>query len=773
MTELKSDFSSISPLRGWILDLYPSSLGQMTVWFITERGERVKFIDEFQPKIYVSGNIAALSKLADRLRNSKLVVKWSYVEKYADFMNDMKSKVLEVTVTDCRMRLQFARRLLRLGGYERYRLHNVDVPDVQIYLYERDIFPLAHVGVAVQGKRLAYWLMDSVESGNYKLPPIRQLTLKVQIAKKKIIPVLSDAIESIILESNGKEIIISEGDETQKILSMVKAVQKEDPDIVLTEGGDSFLLPYLAHRALINGVFNRLFLGRESVPLVAERRHGTTFFSYGRVYFKAPMRRLFGRVHIDTQNTFIYSACGLQGLIEVSRTCRVPLHRAARASIGSIMSSLQLYQAMRDEILIPWKKSESESFKSGWELLVADRGGFIFEPKLGIHDSVVEVDFASMFPSLMATRNISAETILCKCCPSSSLRVPELGYNICRKREGIVPKTLWLILRKRALYKKLRNEAEEPELKETYDQRQSALKWILVTCFGYLGYKNARFGKVDAHIAVCAFARDALLKAARMAEKRGFEVVHGIVDSLWLKKESAEPRDYAELCGLVSREVGVQLNVEGRYKWIVFLPSKTHSGIPVLNRYYGVFDSGKIKVRGIETRRADTPKFIYDAQMDMIKVLAKAQNSTQFMDKIPDALCVLRKYAERLIAGKVSANDLTIAKRLSLHPSKYTHDVLQAIAAKQLMKEGVETSAGQTVQYLITNSESKNVLRRVKPAQLLNTNVHYDTKKYLDLLLSSAANILSPFGYTTNNLRGFSVHGEEQKSLEQLSAYVA
>ena len=72
-----------------------------------------------------------------------------------------------------------------------------------------------------------------------------------------------------------------------------------------------------------------------------------------------------------------------------------------------------------------------------------------------------------------------------------------------------------------------------------YDNRQIALKWILVTCFGYLGYRNAKFGTVDGHIGVCAFGRDAFLRAARISESRGFEVLHGIVDSLWLKKEDA------------------------------------------------------------------------------------------------------------------------------------------------------------------------------------------------------------------------------------------
>jgi DNA polymerase elongation subunit (family B) len=139
--------------------------------------------------------------------------------------------------------------------------------------------------------------------------------------------------------------------------------------------------------------------------------------------------------------------------------------------------------------------------------LVGDRGGFVYEPKVGIHDGVGEVDFTSMYPTLMANHNISAETVLCKCCLNSHLRVPELGYNICEKRKGIVPKTLKFVVNKRLLYKQLKSEARDVELKQVYDGRQGALKWILVTCFGYLGYKNAKFGTVDGHIGVCAFGR--------------------------------------------------------------------------------------------------------------------------------------------------------------------------------------------------------------------------------------------------------------------------
>ena len=64
-----------------------------------------------------------------------------------------------------------------------------------------------------------------------------------------------------------------------------------------------------------------------------------------------------------------------------------------------------------------------------------------------------------MYPALMVKHNISAETVLCKCCPDSTRRIPELNYNICEKRIGIVPKTLKFVVEKRQIYKQLRDSA--------------------------------------------------------------------------------------------------------------------------------------------------------------------------------------------------------------------------------------------------------------------------------------------------------------------------
>jgi DNA polymerase I len=765
LSDWKNSFVKLETVRGWLFDVYPSGPHEMTVWVIAENGERVKLIDNFTHRIYVSGKLSDLKNLSEKLKDSRSVAGCRFVKKYADLMDASKKKVLEIDITDYRRASFLAKKILRLGGYEKFRLHNVDVPISQAYLYERDVFPLAHVIVVDSGKNLCYDILDSVESIDYDVSPFRSMWLNVDIKKEGAPQRFTDKMGSISLDSGNKTTVISEGTGEDKILGLVEAVKEEDPDLILTHGGDSFVFPYLTYRAFVNGVLNRFILSRENIPLKTEKRRGTTFFSYGKVYHKAPTRRLYGRVHIDVDNTFIYTSCGLEGLIEVSRTCRVPLHRSARASIGTIMSSLQLYTAWKDDILIPWKKRDPESFKSAWELLVADRGGFVFEPKLGFHTDVVEVDFTSMFPMLMLTRNISAETVLCKCCLNSELKVPELGYNICEKRRGIVPKTLDLLLGKRLKYKGLMREATNESERYVYNIRQAALKWILVTCFGYLGYRNARFGKVDAHIAVCAFARDVLLKTAEMAEEHGFEVIHGIVDSLWLKKPKTSAKEVAEFCKEVSSIISVPLNVEGEYRWIVFLPSKVLEGVPVLNRYYGVFENGKIKMRGIEARRGDTPHFIAEAQVEMIKKLAKSVDFEDFLVRISTALNVLSEYTAKIVSKQVSIQDLLVTKRLSKSPSGYSNDVFQAIAAKQLEKAGFEVSAGQTVRYLIVDSKSRTVKKRVLAAELLKPKTRYDAQKYLDMLISAGETLLEVFGYTKENIRREVLFHQKQVTL--------
>lgn len=751
-------------LRGWIFDLYPSLPGQMCIWIITENGQRIRLIDEFKYKIYVSGNQNDLLKLLSQLLSDNSISSYKFVYRYDNPSEAKQSKVLEFTLNNHRSSHSFVRNILQLGRYLRYKLHNCDLKPTQAYLYEKNLFPLAFVEIEIEQTMLKYQLLDSVKDIDYEIPKLRISRIQLTLDKKKQIATFDDSLKTITLVNSSKKITISAGDERNKLLRLVKEIRKFDPDILLTAGGDSFILPYLARRATLNNIGNKFILSREDIPLSPNCKRGTTYFSYGRTFYRAPTKRLYGRIHIDENNTFILKESNFEGLIEIARSCRMPLHRAARSSIGTSMSSLQYYQATRDGFLIPRNKMVGESFKSAYELLIGDRGGFIYEPIMGIHEKVGEVDFSSMYPSLMFKYNISSETVLCNCCPTSHRRIPELDYHICEKRTGIVPKVLRFAVKKRQTYKKLAKETKNKHLRNIYDRRQGAWKWILVTCFGYLGYRNAKFGTVDGHMGVCAYGRQTLLKASHIAEKRGFNVVHGIVDSLWLKKDNSTPEDYALLCKEISDKVDIMLDFEGLFKWIVFLPSKIHPNIPVLNRYYGAKEDGSIKVRGIELRRRDTPRFIYNAQMEMIKILASANNKTAFVESIPDALKVVKEYRQRLLDGKIPVWDLIVTKRLSKAPEDYTQKVSQLIAAKQLLKEGAKISAGNSVKFLFTDAKNKRHNRRVRAKDLIDTGTSPDIKKYLFLLYSAASNLLSPFGYTGKKVHSY-VNGFENSKI--------
>ncbi|KXB04320.1 hypothetical protein AKJ49_02225 [candidate division MSBL1 archaeon SCGC-AAA382A03] len=548
-------------------------------------------------------------------------------------------------------------------------------------------------------------------------------------------------------------------------MRLVNILREKDPDIIFTKGGDSWDLPYLAQRAKVNEISEQVILGRKPEAFEGKNSNGVSFFSYGQVYYKPPPHYLKGRIHIDTENSFIYENCGLQGLIELARITRTPLQKTARSSIGSAMTNLQLYWARENEVLIPWRKSEPEEFKTAYKLLKADRGGFIHTPEIGLHEDVAEIDFSSFYPKMMEEYNISPETILCDCCPNSEKRVPELDYNICEKRKGLIPQVLKPVLEKRKKYKKLIAKNTETGLGEVYDDRQEALKWILVTCFGYLGYKNARFGRIEAHEAVTAFARNKLRKASRIAERNNFQIVHGIVDSLWVKGKKPAKSELISLCEKIGEGTGLPIDLEGKYRWLVLPARRGKSRTPVTNRYYGVFENGELKARGIAARRKDTSPVISKGQQKMLEKLAEAKNRKQFLEKIQESLQVLRKHVERIERGLVKLEDFAVTRKLSREPDSYKANARTAIVAKQLQEMGVELHPGQQVKYIVTNAGAKNPDYRVKPLQLVERK-NYDQKWYMEKLIASGEELLNPFGYTREKIRSILLEKGQQKKLK-------
>ena len=718
-------------ISGFLLDSHP--VGSTMVSWIRSGRSVARISDDWTPAIYVAcDDREKLEGIPGNRRISPHVSSADIVERFERAGDTSKSGVLQLRLRDSNSSLGLAKIIESLGRLWQYRLYNVDVAPAQSYYYEHDIFPF---GMFSWDNR---WISkDDAESVSYDIPQLGTMELKVEPRKQGRLAKFSDRIESI---SAGGTTIQSR-DEAEAILQLVSEVKRQDPDIIITENGDSFDFPYLAHRARECGVQDRLVLGREQVPLQVPRRRGTSYFSYGRMYFKPAASRLFGRIHIDASGCFIWNGPGnLHGLYEIARVCRMPMQTACRASIGKCMSSLQFYNAIRRGLLIPWKPAIAEAFKPRTELLLGDRGGLIFEPRAGVYDNVAELDFASLYGTIMERKNISAETISCGCCPDSENTVPELWYNICR-RTGIVPQSLGILLRKRKAYTDLLLGPDDGRL-PIYEARKSALKWILVTSFGYLGFNNAKFGRIDAHMAVCAFARKLLLQAVRIAEARGFEVLHGIVDSLWLRKEGVGLADCESLRREIVSETGFDMSLD-IYKWIAFLKSREDPTVPVANRYFGALRSGKLKIRGIEARRHDTPEFFRRCQMEILDIMADGNGVSEVRDLMPRVLDVYEKYRKMLEDGAVGGVDLAFTTRASKNFEDYESNSVQKDAMMQLKEEGDSILAGQKIRYVITDYSRKT--RRSAPLGMAANK--YDVKRYVKLLAECCTSVTKPFGF--------------------------
>ena len=727
-------------LEGWLFDVYPSHDG-MIIWVIddADRPHRLRY--RYAPTFYVAGDRSALEVGRQGLARLRIPVTCEPTAR-RELMSGEQIPVVAVAVHNPLAFPAAARLLARIPGLT---LYNCDILTTRLFFYETGLFPLARCALACAGDEAReVTLASRPEDLEYALPPLTVLRLSLESSTANPSHGRPGQLAAGV---DGETVVLDGDDPADTIHSLNRLLQRYDPDIVLTEWGDSVLLPRLQDLAARTGI--PLQLNRDPTHRARTRR-SRSYMTYGQVVYQAGAQMLHGRWHIDLRNSFIYAESELGGLLEVARLARIPVQELARTSTGTAISSMQLQRAVRDGTLIPWQKSEPEAFKTASQLIVTDKGGLTYQPLVGLYEQVGELDFSSMYPTMMARFNISPETIGCACCPDS--RVPEINYTVCRRRRGLVPQVLDHLLERR-LYYKQRKQATTGSQRASYDQRQTALKWCLVTSFGYLGYRNARFGRIEAHEAVTAFAREMLLRAKEVAESHGFRMLHALVDSMWLQRPGATRADYDALAQAVTGATGLPIFVEGIYRWLAFLPSKTHRGVGVPNRYMGVFENNATKVRGIEVRRSDVPALVVQTQERMLQRMFRCQTLQDVRAALSELLGILEESLIRLRSKDVEAAELVITNTLSQEVGEYRHNTVQAITARTLDRHGAHLHPGEAVQFIITSAGAKVPEDRVRPYALLGSDWHYDLEAYATLLLRAAATVLELFGYSEERLR--------------------
>ena len=167
------------------------------------------------------------------------------------------------------------------------------------------------------------------------------------------------------------------------------------------------------------------------------------------------------------------------------------------------------------------------------------------------------------------------------------------------------------------------------------------------------------------------------MQIKEMAEEMGFEVLHGIVDCLWVIGEPISVFKEA-----VEKETGILTEVD-TYDWITFLPMSDGTG--AYNRYFGRLNTGKMKIRGVMARKGDTPEYVNKMQQEVFDVLAEARGLKDLKQIEPKARQVYRRYMDELDDANVK--ELAIHRRVSR--LNYSRRCAEASAVQAHMKQGL------------------------------------------------------------------------------------
>ncbi len=738
---------------GYVLDAYPNEqTNRMQLWLKGESGADRIYALPYRPTLYVGGDQGELQRLARLLTPLSSVSSVELQQRRVELHERPARPVLAVEPARLDGLLPLARMVERIGNHRTFRLFNVDLRLPHRFLEHLRLYPTAQVqwdgqrpntpqALQVRGDR---WALD------YPMPPLRSVHLSIEGQRTGTLPSLEDPLGSVTLtpfdlqvpDRWGEPMTLRpdhDGDEAGLLTQLVATVRRTDPDVVTTLSGDSVLLPHLYARARAHDMEGTFTLGRQPSPRVLGRPEGRSFFTYGKVVYKPMAHLLRGRLHVDRRNFHMFEG-GLLGVFDLSRISGVPFQETSRLSPGSTVSLMYVAEAMNRGVLVKWKKNLPEELKTLHQLQRSDRGGMVLTPLVGLHVDVHEVDFASLYPSLMVVHNISPETLWCPhpCCQAPERRVPELGYWFCAQEVGVVPVVLARLLERRRACRASRH------IDPRAAQVDALLKWVGVVSFGYTGYRNARFGRIECHEAIGAYARDVLTHTMGLAQRAGFDILHGIVDSLWLQGEG----DAQDFCRQVSEhwEQRLRLAYEGHFRWIVFLPNRT-TGVGALTRYYGVFDDGTIKVRGVELRQRSTPDFLRTVQEQVLRLLANAPDGAALSPWLAAALEYTTEQRAALLAQQVDPRSLVLRVVVSKERSAYRVLTAPVAALEQYAAEGTHLQAGQCVEYLVTKLASRDWRTKVCIGPLVGPRTRYDARFYVGLLHRAVASLLAPFGW--------------------------
>ncbi len=737
-------------LTGWLFSVYPDKKDGAVIWLIAEDGRRQRLTCAYPTTFYLAGrDFTRLHGVYDYLMALKNAPKMTYAFKRDLFKGPRM--VLQIQAADPITQQRLFYNLQK--RFKKIQFYNAKIPFSVRFGGETGSFPMAKCRFVLndQGNVEDMDVLDSPWDLNYDLPALRELIIKPNTDPTFAPP----SILSLQGDGFSRELEIQK--DRELLLEIMVILESYDPDVIIAERGDAWLFPTLAG---IAEKYEIDFNPNRDRQKKALNKDELTYHSYGQVHYRAAQTMLYGRWHVDPRNAAMSGGFSLHAAIEMARVSGVDVQIAARNSPGAGFTAMQIRQALRWGALVPLKKRQTEPFRPLMALNDSDGGGLNYHPVVGFHQNVAELDFFSMYPSIMAGWNISGETA--GEMGTDVLNAPRSLMPINQDMPGLVASILKPLLEKRGLAKAmLRTLSSDDERREQFQGSIDGLKWLGYVSFGYQGHAHNLYGRILAHEAICAIGREMLVRSIEAAHDFGFEVLAANTDSVFVcKTGAASPEDFQALMDEINQRTGLLIEMEGIFQWIAFLPSKINPRIGASNRYYGKFYDGTLKVRGMAQRRADMPTWIANAERVMMAELASEPVTAQVEEHVPAVLAIVYQCVADLYKESVPMEDLVTHKKLSREPDEYKGKSDSAKAARQLRSAGIDVRVGQRLPMVYVKGEKPGVFAWGTPEKPRWEQI--DKRRYRELLLRVVYQVLQPLGVDERELTSMVIGGGRQ-----------
>jgi DNA polymerase I/DNA polymerase-2 len=447
----------------------------------------------------------------------------------------------------------------------------------------------------------------------------------------------------------------------------------------------------------------------------------------------------------DSELTFKLSKVLLPQIFQLTKIVGQSLFDTSRMMYGQLVEWYYTRRAKEMGRIIPNQPKFEEIQKRQQETYT---GGYVKEPEAGLHENIAVIDFASLYPSISSTYNISTETLNCPCCKKDGNKVPESPFWFCKKKEGFESKVVKDLLTEREkLKKELKKLAPHTPAYNLINTRQMALKTVANASYGYYGFAASKWYSKECAESITAFGRHWIKRMMEEAQRKGFQTLYGDTDSAFLGLGKKSKKELLNFLKELNKELPgiMHVELEDFYQRGIFIPREVGGGA-AKKRYALIDEKGNLKIRGLEKVRRDWSNLAKRIQEEILKVILGKKD-------IEGAVKLVKDEIKRLKNRKVELKDLVVYEQLTKPIGEYKLISPHISAAKKLMAKGIPVNEGSVVGFVIEKG-SGSISEKAQPVEFADLK-RIDTDYYIHhQILPASLRILKVLGVDEERLSG-------------------